>query len=148
MGVHPIFPNDADRETRGFFEAAAQGRLVFKACHDCAHAIHPPMAHCPHCGGWNTDWREAQGTGRLRSWTTIAHQIHPAYPAPYTVVVVELDDAPEVRLMGYLDGEPELADGMPMRVWFQRLAEGPTLPNWTPAAGLELQAHNPPESAL
>lgn len=134
MGVHPIFPNDADRETEGFFRAASEGRLVFKACQDCAHAIHPPMSHCPHCGGWNTSWQAARGSGKLRSWTTVAHQVHPAYPAPYTVVVVELDDAPEVRLVGLIEGEPALSDGMAMRVTFDKLDDGPTLPNWTPAS--------------
>jgi len=134
MSFHPVFPNDADRETEGFFAAAAEGRLVFRACDDCNHAMHPPMAHCPHCGSWNTRWKDAKGTGKLKSWTTVAHQVHPGYPAPYTVVVVELDDAPEVRLLGHLDGEPALADGMPMRVTFDKLEDGPTLPNWTPAA--------------
>jgi len=130
MGERPLLPYVEDRETCGFFEAAAEGRLVFRACNDCDHALHPPTEHCPYCGGWNTAWRDAKGTGTLHTWTTVAHQIHPGFPAPYTVVVGELDDAPEVRLMGRLDGEPELAAGMTMSVWFERLPEGPTLPQW------------------
>lgn len=134
MGVHPLFPNATDRETHGFFDAAAQGRLVYRACNTCDHALHPPTAHCPYCGGWDTDWRQAKGTGKLHSWTTVTHQIHPAFPAPYTVVVVELDEAPEVRLMGHMDGEPQLEPDMPMQVWFQTLPDGPTLPQWRPAS--------------
>jgi uncharacterized OB-fold protein len=61
------------------------------------------------------------------------HQIHPDFPAPYTLVIVELDDAPEVRLVGRLEGEPQLTPGMPMQVWFEKLGEGPTLPQWKPA---------------
>ena len=49
------------------------------------------------------------------------------------MVVVELDDAPEVRLLGYLDGEPALEAGQPMKVWFQTLEDGPTLPQWSAA---------------
>ena len=129
-----IVPYDQDRDTAGFFQAAAENRLVYKACDDCSHALHPPTDHCPHCGGAHTSWREAKGAGRLHSWTTVMHQIHPDYPAPYTLVVVELEDAPEVRLMGRLDGEPELSADMPMRVWFERLGEdGPVLPQWKPA---------------
>ena len=133
MGAHSLLPYVDDRETAGFFEAAAEGRLVYRACNDCQHALHPPTDHCPHCGGWNTAWRDAGGRGRLHSWTTVTHQIHPDFPAPYTLVVVELDDAPEVRLMGRLDGAPELAPEMPMEVWFERLGEGPVLPQWRPA---------------
>jgi len=133
MGVKPLLPYDTDRETAGFFEAAAQDRLVFRACDDCNHGLHPPSAHCPYCGGWNTHWRVAKGTGRLHTWTTVTHQIHPGFPTPYTVVVVELDDAPEVRLLGHLDGAPELEAGMPMHVWFDHIEGGPTLPQWRPA---------------
>ena len=133
MGVKPLLPYDTDRETAGFFEAAAEDRLVFRACNDCDHALHPPSAHCPYCGGWNTDWRQAKGTGKLHTWTTVTHQIHPGFPTPYTVVVVELDDAPEVRLLGHLDGAPDLEAGMPMQVWFDQIEDGPTLPQWRPA---------------
>jgi hypothetical protein len=130
-----ILPFDQDRDSAGFFQAAAEGRLVYKACDDCGHALHPPTDHCPHCHGANTAWREASGAGRLHSWTTVMHQVHPDYPAPYTLVVVELADAPEVRLMGRLDGEPALVADMPMQVWFERLGEdGPVLPQWKPAS--------------
>jgi uncharacterized OB-fold protein len=134
MGAHLLLPFTHDRDTAGFFEAAAEGRLVYRACNDCDHALHPPTAHCPHCGGWNTAWRDAKGAGKLHTWTTVAHQIHPDFPAPYTLVVVELDEAPEVRLVGHLKGEPALEAGMPMEVWFESLGEGqPSLPQWRPA---------------
>lgn len=132
MSAKPMVPNTTDRETRGFFEAAAKGKLVYRACKDCNHALHPPTAHCPYCGGWNTDWREAKGTGRLHSWTQVIHQIHPAYPTPYTLLVVELDDAPEVRLMGRMDGQPALSAGQAMQVWFEEQPGGVVLPQWKP----------------
>ena len=125
-----LLPAIEDRETQGFFAAAAEGRLVYRACDDCQRGIHPPTEHCPHCGGWNTAWRQAQGTGRLHSWTVVTHQVHPAFPTPYTLVVVELDDTPDVRLMGKLDGAPELAEGQAMQVWFETLEPGVVLPQW------------------
>src|SRR5882757_9202218 len=104
-----MIPNTQDHDTAGFFAAAAEGRLVYRACGDCGRGLHPPTAHCPFCGGWNTGWRDAKGTGTLHSWTTVHQSVHPAYPAPYTLVLVALDDTPDVRLMGRIDGEPELA---------------------------------------
>ena len=130
MSAQRILPNVHDRETSGFFEAAAEGRLVYRACDDCDHALHPPTGHCPRCGGWNTAWRTSPGKGRLHAWTTVTHQLHPAYPTPYTLVVVELDDAPDVRLMGRLDGAPDLALDEPMTVWFERMNDDVTLPQW------------------
>ncbi|NWG52850.1 MAG: OB-fold domain-containing protein [Hydrogenophilaceae bacterium] len=129
-----LLPYTADRETGRFFEAAAEGKLVFRACNACNHALHPPTAHCPYCQSWDTGWRESNGVGRLHAWTVVAHQIHPAFPAPYTLVVVELEDAPEVRLMGRLDGAPALHPGQRMQVWFEKLDDGAALPQWRPAS--------------
>lgn len=128
-----LLPITTDRDTAGFFTAAAEGRLAYRACNDCGAALHPPTADCPHCGGSNTSWHEAQGTGALHSWTTIHQSVHPGYPAPYTLVLVTLDDRPEVRLIGRIDGEPPLSPGMKMRVWFETLADGVVLPQWRPA---------------
>jgi len=128
-----LIPNTTDRDTGGFFAAAAEGRLVYRACDDCGAALHPPTACCPHCGGENTSWHDAQGTGTLHSWTTIHQSVHPEYTAPYTLVLVTLDDTPEVRLMGRIDGEPELEPGMTMQVWFETVADGVVLPQWRPA---------------
>ena len=137
MSERTILPNADDRETAPFFAAAAEGRLVYRGCLDCGRGLHPPTAHCPHCGGWNTDWKTASGAGWLHSWTTVVRQIHPDFPAPYTLVLVELDEQPDVRLLGRLDGEPPLVPGMAMEVWFERLGpDGPTLPQWKPATEL------------
>ncbi len=130
MSEHPLLPFTRDRDTGPFFEAAAEGRLVYLHCDDCDHAVHPPTRHCPHCGGWNTAWRQASGEGVVRSWTTVVQTMHPGFPAPYTLAVVELADAPEVRLMAHLAGDAALHDGQAMAVWFEPLEGGGALPQW------------------
>ena len=132
MNTQPMRPMVSDRDSGGFFAAASEGRLVYRACNTCQHALHPPTAHCPHCGGWDTDWRNAKGTGKLHSWTVVKHPVHPGYKTPYTLVVVALDDAPEVRLMGRIDGEPRVKAGTAMQVWFEKGEDGVTLPQWRP----------------
>lgn len=129
-----ILPQKHDRDTAGFFAAADRRELVYRACTDCGRAIHPPRARCTACGSWDTAWQPASGRGRLHSWTTVTHTVHPAFPAPYTVFVVELDDVPEVHLVGYVAGAPELHAGMPMRVRFDPTEDGGALPQWEPAA--------------
>ena len=127
-----LIPNTSDRDTAGFFAAAAEGRLVYRACDQCGDALHPPAAYCPHCGG-KTSWRDAKGSGTLHSWTTVHQSVHPDYKAPYTLVLVTLDDTPEVRLIGRIDGEPDFTPGMAMQVWFETIADGVVLPQWRPA---------------
>lgn len=131
-----FIPNVTDRETGGFFSAASEGRLVYRSCLDCGRANHPPVPHCPHCGSVNITWSDAAGTGKLHAWTTVTHQVHPDYPVPYTVVIVALDDAPGVRMVGRIDGAPELMMGQPMQAWFETLPENIVLPQWR-AADLE-----------
>ena len=67
----------------------------------------------------------------------MTHQVHPAYPVPYTVVLVDLDALPGTRLVGSLDGDQHLAAGMPMEVWFEDVGEADgrrvVLPQWRPA---------------
>ena len=133
MVTTPMLPNITDRETSAFFEAAADGRLVFRACNACGRALHPPTTHCSQCGSWDTAWRDAKGTGRLHSWTTVHQSVHPGYDAPYTIVLVELDETPAVRMVGRVDGAPALAAGMKMEVWFERLDDRTALPQWRPA---------------
>lgn len=136
----PILPVDFDRDTGLFFAAAREHRLVYRACRTCGAGIHPPVQSCGSCRGHDTEWREASGKGRLYSWTTITHQVHPAYPAPYTIVLVELEEAPDIRLVGRLPGMPELIAGQPMRVWFEPLSAEHTLPNWEPVSPQSMTA--------
>lgn len=121
-----------DVDTAGFFHGAAEGVLSLRQCSDCGLFLHMPRAYCYRCGGWNTQWTTVAGRGSLYSWTVVEHQVHPAYRAPYTLVLVDVTDAPGVRLVGRLDGRPELAAGQQMQVRFEELDSGAVLPNWEP----------------
>lgn len=127
-----ITPVTYDRDTGGFFDAAKEGRLVFRCCPACDRASHPPTPHCPHCGASEMVWKESAGRGTVYNWTIVHQQFHPGFQTPYTVAMVTLDDAPEVRLAACLDGIADLAVGQPMEVWFDARSDGVTLPQWRP----------------
>lgn len=124
-----FLPVTDDRDSGPFFAAAREGRLVYRACTACDRGIHPPVPFCPHCGS-NGEWREASGKGRIHASTVVTHQIHPDYPVPYTLVVVELDDCADVRLLGRIEGDREPAHGSRAEVWFEAAGEDVVLPNW------------------
>ncbi|WP_239314009.1 Zn-ribbon domain-containing OB-fold protein [Frankia sp. Cj3] len=144
-GVTPraarLAPVGDDHDTGGFFEAARRHELVIRRCDGCDAVLHLPRAYCRHCGGWDGRWQPVAGTATLYSWTVVEHQVHPAYPVPYCVVLVQLDDVPAARLVGYLPGRPALTPGQPMRVWFETLDdgtdEGVVVPQWKPEQGAE-----------
>ncbi|MBI1180674.1 MAG: hypothetical protein GC201_08955 [Alphaproteobacteria bacterium] len=127
-----VLPFKKDRDTGGFFAAADRHELVYRACNDCGASINPPHARCAACGSWNTGWKQASGKGRLFTWSVVEQQIHPAFPTPYTIVVVALEDDPSVRYVGYLDGAHDLKADMAMRVRFEPTEDGGALPQWIP----------------
>jgi len=130
-----LAPVTDDHDSAGFWEAAARHELVVRVCSACGTTLHLPRARCFRCGSFAGEWQARSGEGRLYSWTTVTHQVHPAYPVPYTVVLVELVDDPAVRLVGSLPGRPQLEIGQPMTVAYERRGNGTVIPQWVPATG-------------
>lgn len=79
VGVSPF---SADPDTSGFFDAAARGVLELCRCTDCDRWIHLPVGICSECGSSELSWQEVPARGALYSWTTVTHQVHPAFPPP------------------------------------------------------------------
>ncbi|WP_419908353.1 Zn-ribbon domain-containing OB-fold protein [Hoeflea sp.] len=94
--------------TRPFWEAASDGRLLIQKCGSCGHMVFYPRSHCSRCWSEDLSWVEARGTGRLKSFSHIHKPGHPGWvqAAPYTVILVELDEGPTMlsHLVGAKDG--------------------------------------------
>lgn len=125
-------PVTNDPDTAGFWLAALRGEVAVCACARCGAVLHLPRAYCSDCGSWTVEWKVVAPTATVVSWTVAEHQVHQAFPVPYTVVLIELDDAPGVRLAGYLPGRPRLSPGMAMRPEFVNYPKHGTLVNWIP----------------
>ena len=119
-----------DHDTSGVFEAALRGELVVRTCHDCGATLHLPRQLCRDCGSERTGWQVVSGQAHVTSWTVVEHQVHPDFPTPYTVLLVELDDHEDVRFVGHLPGRPVIRAGAPVRVRFERLDDITALPQW------------------
>ncbi|KPI22104.1 protein of unknown function DUF35 [Actinobacteria bacterium OK074] len=128
-----------DDDGAPFWQYAAQGELRVQTCADCAEPRFPPRPCCPNCQSFATTWRLTNGRGRIWSYVVPHPPLLPAYEAqaPYNVIVVELLEAPRIRLVGNLvthagarlDSVPQdrLRIGAPVRVVF---GDG-GLPQWT-----------------
>ena len=127
-------PDPQDPVNAGFWAAAAEGRLVVQQCEACGQAQYPPELNCHACYGFDMGWREVTGAGTIWSWVGVAHPAHPALRefGPYVVALIELDDLPEIKLMGaVVDADAaSLQIGDRVRVVFERTAEDLAQPRW------------------
>jgi len=125
-----VVPATCDRDAAPFWDAAQRGELVVQVCRPVGHVLHLPRGYCHRCDSFEVTWLPVTGRGTVHTWTTVEHTVDPAFPVPYTIVLVELDDEPGVRFLTDLPGRPELAVGLPMVVRFDRLTDDITLPRW------------------
>ncbi|MFH0520922.1 Zn-ribbon domain-containing OB-fold protein [Streptomyces sp. M41] len=98
-----------DPDGAPFWQYAAQGELRVQTCADCAEPRFPPRPCCPHCQSFASEWRPVSGQGRIWSYVVPHPPLLPDYAeqAPYNVIVVELTDAPRIRLVGNLVTGPD-----------------------------------------
>lgn len=97
-----------DSLSRPYWEATRQGRLRIQRCRACRGWQWGPEWICHRCHAFDLDWEEVAPRGRIWSWERPHHPVHPALNGhtPYIVVLVELPDADNVRMVGNLLGDP------------------------------------------
>jgi uncharacterized OB-fold protein len=109
-----------DANTRAYFTA---GELMLQACSACGRAQHPPEDLCRTCGSHDVGPRRSEGRGRIESVAIVHHAVHPRLKerVPYAVVLVSIDDAPGVNLIGNVLGAKieELSIGARVRTTFE-----------------------------
>jgi uncharacterized OB-fold protein len=89
---------------------------------------------CPDCQSFDFEWALASGRGTVYSYTVVHHQTHPAFPVPYTIALVEMEEGPRVVAQMRAE-EGEVSIGAPVRVEWEP-GEHQTLPVFVLDRGL------------
>lgn len=122
-------------ESRPYWDAAREGRLLIVRCHSCGNAHLYPRPFCPSCWSDDIAWEHASGRATLYTYSTVhVNDLTPfADRLPYVAAVVDLDEGP--RLMtNVVDCDPgELRIGMPLEVAFRELTPEISAPVFRPA---------------
>ena len=117
-------------ESKPYWDGLNAGRLLVQTCAGCGKVRHYPRPLCDACYSFEVRWIEATGRGTVHSWTVTHHAFNPGFKAelPYALVTVDLAEGVRVQapLRG-LEGKG-IRIGMPVRVTFERVKEGLTLP--------------------
>jgi uncharacterized OB-fold protein len=122
-----------DRTNAGFWRAAADGRLDIQRCAACSTHRQPPTEACYACGSLDWGWDTLPGTGRVFTYTWVAHPVHPLVVdvVPYNVAVVEVDgtNGPVRLVTNVVDATPDMLDvGLPVTLAAERLTDEIGLP--------------------
>ena len=114
------------------------GALAVQQCASCSTLQHPPEEVCHACGAMSFGTTVLARRGTVHSYTVVHYAANRALAdaVPYTVVLVSLDDAPHLRVVGQ-HRRAHVHIGMAVvPYWEERTAEDGTvvlLPQWRAA---------------
>lgn len=124
-------------ETAPFWEGCRSRELRVQRCGNCQRWRWYPRPMCPWCQSLAVEWQPVAGRGRIASYVVVHRATGgvPASAVPYYPILVELDQAPGVRLPSLLvDYTPPPDDpnavpiGAPVQVHFQPVSAELSLP--------------------
>ena len=125
-------------ESRPYWDALKQHRLVMPRCAACGRHWFPPSLLCPHCNARDFAWSDMSGRGKVFSYVVVHRVYHPGFAGevPYVVALIELAEGP--RMLTNLPGAPcdpaRLKIGAPLTVAFEQRGDM-TLPQFCLASG-------------
>jgi uncharacterized OB-fold protein len=127
-----------DADTRPFWEACSDHRLLVQRCAECGAHRSPPKPVCGSCGSFGYGWSESSGRGRVFTYTIVHHTPHPVAQErlPYNVAVIELEDCDRVLLASNVMScsDDELRVDLPVEVVWEDRSDGQSLYRFRPAS--------------
>ncbi len=125
-------------DSKPYWDAAREGRLVFQRCCACGEVQFPPRHHCVSCWESDIEWIQSSGLGKVESFTIVRRAPTSVFrdKVPYAVVAVKVEEGP--TMITNLIGEDALdvRIGDAVQVDFVEDAGGNVLPQYKRAAAV------------
>jgi uncharacterized OB-fold protein len=101
-----------------YWQGLRDEQLLIQRCDACRRWQWGPEWLCHRCHNFELSFESVSPQGVIYSFERVWHPVHPALKdqGPYLVVLVELPQADEVRVVGNLLGDPEQAVRIGTRV--------------------------------
>ena len=113
-----------------YWDATRRHELLVQRCNGCNEWQWGPEYICHRCYSFDLRYEKVSGRGRIYSWERPWYPAHPALATgvPYIVVLVELPDAGNIRMVGNLlgDREQEIVIGAEVEAVYEDHGEGET----------------------
>ncbi|HVV29383.1 MAG TPA: OB-fold domain-containing protein [Mycobacteriales bacterium] len=123
-----------DPDSAGFWEATRSGTLSIARCTECRRWQHPPQELCRYCGS-TVAFEPVSGRGEVFSFILVRQQTVPGHQVPYVVALVQLEEDPQIRVSGIVQGPIEAVQiGLPVEARMVPVGEtGLCAPEFVPA---------------
>lgn len=108
-------------DTKPFWEACNDGKLLFQRCNSCGEPQFYPRAVCTKCESRDLAWQESDGRGTVHTFTIVQRAPSAAFKAdgPYVLALIDLDEG--FRMMvNIVDCDPgAVSIGAPVEIAFE-----------------------------
>jgi len=139
MNTPKPVPALSDPDAQTYWSAAKQHRLSLQQCDHCRSFLYPPGPACPICGAADLTYKDlgSNVTGTVYSYI-VPHRAFVAGfadEAPYAVLIVNVEQAPGVKILANLVNSPwqSAKIGMSVRMVWEDRSSDVTIPQWEPA---------------
>lgn len=88
-----------DADSRIYWEGANEGKFMFQRCRSCKKAQFYSRSLCSHCQSHDLQWQEAQGLGKVASFSVVHRAPIPAFAGDVPYVLALIDMAEGFRFM-------------------------------------------------
>ena len=117
----------ANLETKAFWDAAAEGKLMVGKCTACGTLYYYPRAICPSCFSDKTQLQQVSGSGTIYTYSVMRRA-----PVPYAIAYVTLAEGPTM-MTNIVDCDlDQIRIGQAVKLVFKESDGGPPVPMFTP----------------
>jgi hypothetical protein len=125
-----------DLESEQYWRGLREREIRILQCADCRYWIHPPLAACPRCHGFDLHPEAVEGVGTVYSYTVVHREFAPGIEPRYVAALVELPEQPGLRLLTNVVNcdEDSLQIGLPVQAVFHDIDDTTALLFFEPSA--------------
>ena len=114
-------------ETKAFWDAAAEGKLMIGKRAACGQVYYYPRAICPHCLSDKTELQQDSGNGTIYTYSVMRRA-----PVPYAIAYVTLQEGVSM-MTNIVDCDlDKIKIGQAVKLVFKPSEGGPPVPMFTP----------------
>jgi len=129
----PLPTPEPNADSRAFWQAASERRLVVRQCRACGQRHFMPRGQCPTCWSEDLEWIDCAGLGAVYSFSVVHRAPTPDFAGitPYVIALIDLDEGPRMFANVVGPGALQVSVGERVKLTFEsRGSEGTLLPQF------------------